>query len=180
MTRKRRLVLFLGFFSLVIAVYCSIQMIRGYTISLFRLPHFSVPPNESSVEGGGLRMTLKAVEWQEEKLHLTYALEWVRHSERDCRYDLFPPYDHLEITYWDADGKYISSVGDRGAGQNSEPYIPCEVSAAFAQQKWWAHLQETQIVVSAPKQAKYVTMALRNRCVMWITNKLAIPTPSVQ
>src|ERR1700722_11145140 len=108
MTRKRCLAL-LGVFLVLVGFFC-VQWFRGYTISFFGLPHFSLPPNQSSVEVAGLRMTIKTAIWEENEVHLRYAFEWDEQGSDESPFVFMRPFGHLYVAFWDADGNEIKSV----------------------------------------------------------------------
>jgi hypothetical protein len=75
-------------------------------------PHFSFPPNESSVESDGLRLTVKGIQQVADGTRFTYVLEWVPIRAGESQLRLMRPLVHFEVLCWGADGRQLLDATD--------------------------------------------------------------------
>src|SRR5262245_16705039 len=101
--------------------YVTVELCRGYRISFYWIPHFSVPPNESSVTRSGLRVTIARVERAGDKIWVWYALEWVPAEPNERTLHLMRPVGEMRVRLWDSDGNEVfAAPGDGGAAAEAD------------------------------------------------------------
>src|SRR5262245_32138477 len=102
--------------SLLLGVgYCLLHFARGYTISFYGFPHFSVRPNESSVERNGLRTTIKSLARVDDDVELSYPLEWVKPRPNERRAHFMRPFVRMHVAFFDGNGDAVfERIGDEG------------------------------------------------------------------
>ncbi len=168
MTKKRRfLVLAIGIL-VILCGYYYLQLLRGYTISFYGFPHWSVRANDSSIERGGLRTTITGIRRLGEEVRLAYAFEWVRPNKNDIPVIFMRPFGQLSIEFWDSQGKNIVvTTLDQDGRKMEGTYVPYHLGA-FAKNETYLH--EDVAEVMSPKEARFVS-------IRGTTNKVPIPDP---
>jgi hypothetical protein len=159
MTKKRRRIVLVGLLLLLVpAVYLGIQFARGYTVSFFGLPHFSVPASNSSVDLAGLRITVKTARWEGETVRLGYVFEWIQPREGESTFAFWRPFGYLHVAFWDVGGNEVKGVSDLGGREVEGTFVRYNVGGAFAMQEWWTYLHEDEVLISPPRKAAYISI----------------------
>jgi hypothetical protein len=169
---KRRLAIGFGFLLIVLGGYCLVQLWRGYTISTYRIPHFSVPPNESSAERSGLRVTVKGVQRKEDMVAFTYALEWVPVGQNENQMGFMRPFGKMHVIFWDADGKEVFAPSPDPQDQGGRMSIWYGVSLDFIAEAW-PYLDRHDVLITPPQNAKFIAISILG----YKTNRIPIPDP---
>jgi hypothetical protein len=169
---KRRVAIAFGFLLIVLGGYCLVQLWRGYTISTYRIAHFSVPLNESSVESSGLRVTLKGLQRKGEMLGFTCALEWVPVGPNDQQMHFMRPLGMIRVLFWDGDGNEVFATSPDQHDQSGRMALRYWLSFEFVDEAW-PYLEELDVLITPPQNARFIAISILG----YKTNKIPIPDP---
>ncbi len=145
-----------------IELYGLVQLGRGYAVSFWEFPHFSVPPNATTVERSGLRLSVTDVERRGNEVRVSYAAEWVRPRPGERQLRFMRAWFYPQVVYRDARGDELEGATYRG--------LPV-LDPQFTGREFGAYLLEGEVVVSPPVDAKTLSL----RVAGLVTREVAIP-----
>jgi hypothetical protein len=160
MARRRIRVVLVGAGLACLVAYAVALFCTGYRPSIVP-PFRAVIRNESSVDQGGLRLTVRKVRREAGTICLAYALEHVECREGDSSIFFRHPFNVMIVHLWDVDGYKMVEA------RRQEPDW---MSWWF--RRGWVRLHEAEVVVEDHAAARYVAVGIGRG---FTTNRVPLP-----
>jgi hypothetical protein len=143
-----------------LGLYAAVLHALGYTPSLTP-PFRAVVPNESSVDGHGVRVTVRGVRREGGTVRVAYALEHVERRDGESLLVFLHPWNFVFVRLLDSHGGVIWNdvVWQKD-------FLPRGFRSGVVR------LYEAEAAVAAPPDAAFVTVGLNHDL---MTNRMPIP-----
>ena len=133
---------------------------KGYSFSLHGFPHLSIPPNASSAERAGLRLTITSARRREDLLRVSYALEWIPMSDSKLKMHFIRPFGHLRVLFWDRNDREIDP--DHGQARRGDSCFsaPYSLGGFVSPEQTHIYLVQDEFSVVPPFGSTFVAIRL--------------------